>query len=193
MSRHHQCFVTYIFDRHDYVCPVGPRLWCCTHRSTFLILSWTAFQPIIWRLIFYDDLAGISCLAIMVTFSIQMGGLQACTVKSVDELIRISGFLEASYRSPSRWCARCEVQNQSTLICLPPWPMSPSTFRLLIELLDGTLPHSSEIYFPDSLFQLAHYFLIFSSYVVDIYLEYLCSRLFFPSQLVEVIFDFLSQ
>ena len=30
-----------------------------------------------------------------------------------------------------------------------------STFHVLIELFDGTLPHSSEIYFPDSLFQLA--------------------------------------
>ena len=72
--------------------------------------------------------------------------------------------------------------------------MSPSTFRLLIELLDGTLPHSSEIYFPDSLFQLADYFLISLTYVVDMYLEYLCSsRLFSPSQLVEIVSDFLSQ
>ena len=129
----------------------------------------------------------------MATFTIQMGRLHARTAKTVEELVQISGFLDGSYRSPSRWCASCEVHHQSTLICLPPWLMSPSTFRLLIELLDGTLPHSSEIYFPDCLFQLADYFLISLTYVVDMYLEYLCSRLFSPSQLVEIVSDFLSQ
>ena len=55
-------------------------------------------------------------LAIMVTFTIQMGGLQACTAKSVDKLIHISGFLKASYPSPFRWCTRCEVHHQPTLL-----------------------------------------------------------------------------
>ena len=100
-------------------------------------------------------------LAVMVTFTIEMGGLQACTAKSVDELIHISGFLEASNWSPSCWHTRCEVHHQPTLICLLPWLMSPSTFHALIELLDRTLPTSSEIYFPDSLFQLADYFFYF--------------------------------
>ena len=107
--------------------------------------------------------------AVMVTFTIEMGGLQACTAKSVDELIHISGFLEASNWSPSCWYTRCEVHHQPTLICLLPSLMSPSTFHALIELLDRTLPTSSEIYFPDSLFQLADYFFDSLTYVVDMY------------------------